>query len=150
MLRERIHDPYKSRHKRRESTVCPVCGACFCKGRWQWTKARSTKAREKICEACRRIKDKYPAGLVTLKGAVVTTDKTGILNLVRHVEQLEKAEHPLHRIMDIEQKAASMVISTTDVHLARRMGEALHRAYKGTLAWLYPKEGDFVRVNWTA
>jgi hypothetical protein len=40
------------------------------------------------------------------------------------------------------------MISTTDIHLPKRIGEALHRAYKGELELNYEKQNCFVRVNW--
>jgi hypothetical protein len=150
LLREHIHDPYKTRSKRREPAVCPVCRAVFRGGRWQWAATWPAEAHEEICQACRRIKDNYPGGLVTLTGGAMFRNKTEILNLVRHVEQLEMAEHPLHRLMTIEERADTVRISTTDIHLARRLGEAIHHAHKGTLAWHYNAESCFVRVNWVS
>lgn len=38
-------------------------------------------------------------------------------------------EHPLSRIMGIERRPEGLVISTTDTHLPRRIGEALKHAY---------------------
>ena len=35
--------------------------------------------------------------------------------------------------MGIEEKPGSIVIKTTDIHLPRAIGEALHHAYKGSL-----------------
>jgi RecG-like helicase len=62
---------------------------------------------------------------------------------------LEKAEHPLHRIMDIQETNDGFVVTTTDIHLPRRIGEALHRAYHGTLDFHYDDEAYLLRVNWT-
>lgn len=148
MLHEHNHDPYKIRHKLREPSVCPICKAVFHGGRWQWAQSWPADAHQEICQACRRIKDNYPAGLVTLKGGARYGGRDEMLNLIRNVEQLEKAEHPLHRIMKIEQRADTVVVSTTDLHLARRLGEAIHHAYKGTLDWHYNKESCFARVDW--
>lgn len=33
---EHVHDPYKTRLKLAEPTVCPKCGALFHEGRWRW------------------------------------------------------------------------------------------------------------------
>lgn len=148
LLHEHNHDPYKIRHKLREPSVCPVCKAVFRDGRWQWAQSWPADAHQELCQACRRIKDNYPAGLVTLKGGARYNGRNEILNLIRNVEQAEKAEHPLHRIMKIEQRADTVVVSTTDLHLARRLGEAVHHAYKGTLDWHYNKESCFAQVNW--
>ena len=150
MLHEHIHDPYKIRHKLREPSVCPVCKAVFRAGRWQWAESWPADAHQEICQACRRIRDNYPAGLVTLKGGARYGGQNEMLNLIRNIERSEKAEHPLHRIMKIEQRADTVLVSTTDLHLARRLGEAIHHAYKGTLAWHYNKESCYAQVNWVS
>lgn len=41
-----------------------------------------------------------------------------------------------------------MVVTTTDVHLPRRIGEALHHAYAGDLDFHYDKDAYYVRVAW--
>ena len=64
-------------------------------------------------------------------------------------ENQEKVEHPLHRIMNVHERAGTIRIETTDIHLPRRIGEALRRAHKGDLAINYENEGCFVRVSWT-
>jgi hypothetical protein len=101
-------------------------------------------------EACRRTKDQYPAAEVTLRGGAVRLHRTEMLNLARNLEHLESAEHPLHRIMKIEERPNSVIISTTDLHLARRIGQAICHAHKGKVNWQYSKESCFARVNWTS
>lgn len=75
--------------------------------------------------------------------------KAEILNLARHQEQQEKREHPLHRIMQIEEKPDSIVIKTTDIHLPHSIGEALRHAYKGSLELRYTEEIYFIEVKWS-
>jgi hypothetical protein len=50
--------------------------------------------------------------------------------------------------MGIERRPEGLVISTTDTHLPRRIGEALKHAYHGQLELHYDRDEDFVRVNW--
>jgi hypothetical protein len=40
-------------------------------------------------------------------------------------------------------------VTTTDIHLARGMGEALHHAYQGELEYHYNPEQNLLRVIWT-
>ena len=61
---------------------------------------------------------------------------------------MEKGEHPMHRIMELNAAQDEIRITTTDIHLPRRIGEALHRAYEGTLDVSYDKNAYFVRVRW--
>ena len=122
-------DPYELAGKPPEAALCPQCGASFHKGRWQWAAAPG-RARH-LCPACRRINDKQPAGILTLSGTSLVSRKAEILNLVRHQEEAEKAEHPLNRVIAIEERDDAVVVTTTDIHLPRRIGGALKRAFHG-------------------
>lgn len=146
-IHERVHDTYKIRAKLPEPTVCPKCGAVFHKGRWTWM-TPVVQAHEEMCPACHRIEDKYPAGFLTMEGRFLEEHKEEILNLVRHQEELEKGEHPLHRIIAITEQREGMLVTTTDMHLPRRIGEALQRAYAGELDFHYVEEGNLLRVRW--
>ena len=147
-VQEYQHDTYKLKGKLKEPTVCPQCGAVYHKGRWSWG-TRPTGAHEAVCPACHRINDKYPKGMLTLKGPYFAANRTEILNLARNEEAKEKKEHPLVRIMAIEERAEGTVITTTDDHLPHRIGEALHHAYDGELTSHHDEGEQFIRVNWT-
>ncbi len=149
LVREHSHDPYKTKSKFPEPTVCPSCNAVYREGRWQWANSWPADSKQALCQACQRIKDGYPAGVVTLRGSFVMRHKAEILNLARNLEALEKMQHPLHRLMKTEELPDSIVLSTTDIHLPRRIGDALQHAYKGVLELGYGQESCFVRVNWT-
>lgn len=86
---------------------------------------------------------------MTITGDFVLRHKDEILHLARHQEEQEKAEHPLHRIIDIEAQDGAIVVRTTDIHLPRRIGEALRHAYHGELDFHYEEEAYFIRVKWT-
>jgi NMD protein affecting ribosome stability and mRNA decay len=147
-IQEYQHDTYKLRGKLKEPTTCPDCGALFQKGRWTWGTAPSG-AEQAICPACHRIRDKYPMGLVTIKGSFKDEQRDQVIGLVKNEEEKEKKEHPLSRIMSIAIQREELVISTTDSHLPRRIGEALQHAYHGALIVHYDKGEEFVRVTWT-
>ena len=148
LIQEWVHDPYKTKHKLTEPTVCPVCNAVFKSGRWHWAESWPMNAHRETCQACHRTKDGYPAGVVKLMGAFLQSHRAEILNLARRLEKQENAEHPLHRIMKVEEHPDAVIISTTDIHLPHRIGEAVHQAYKGEIQTHYDEEGYFVRVNW--
>ncbi len=63
LIQERVHDPYKTKSKPPEPTVCPVCYAVFKEGRWQWADSWPIDAHRQTCQACHRIQDGYPAGV---------------------------------------------------------------------------------------
>lgn len=146
-VEEYEHDTYKSKGKVKEPTACSRCGAVYQKGRWTWN-PRPSGAYEVLCPACHRIADHCPKGLVTLAGAFLEEHKQEILGLARNEEEREKGQHPLARIMRIEPQGADILVSTTDMHLARRIGEAIHHAYQGELSLQYDEAEDFIRVSW--
>lgn len=148
LLQELVHDSYKAGHKLREPTRCPDCGAVFQHGRWIWGTAPAD-AHEERCPACHRIHDRYPAGFVMLKGEFLREHRNDILHLMRNHEAKEKAEHPLQRIIAIQDSADGVTVTTTDTHLARDIAHALHDAYKGELDFHYNKEDNLLRAIWT-
>jgi hypothetical protein len=95
------------------------------------------------------VNDRYPAGELTIAGEFAAHHKDEILHLARHQEDQEKAEHPLHRIMEIEEQDGAIVVRMTDIHLPRRIGEALRHAYHGDLEFHYEGEVYLIRVRWS-
>jgi len=145
---EEVHDPYKPRKKPAEPCLCPQCRAVDLGGRWQWTKEKHEELQKELCPACQRIHDNFPAGEVTLSGGFFERHKHEIIELARNTEQAEREEHPLQRIMSIDEAGGKVTIKTTDIHLPRRIGHAIFDAYKGDLDTHYDKEGYFVRLTW--
>jgi hypothetical protein len=50
--------------------------------------------------------------------------------------------------MQIDEHDGRIEISTTDIHLPQRLGEALKRAHHGELAVQYGKDEYSVRLRW--
>ena len=128
-------------------TCCPGCGAIFRRGRWRW-EAVPAAAQAALCPACRRIRDRLPGGRVVLSGDYLAAHRDEILGRVRNCEAAENRTHPLQRIMAIAAAGTGLRIATTDAHLARRIGDALYRAYKGELEYRYNKADNLLRVAW--
>jgi hypothetical protein len=146
---DQITDPYRWTEKPDGPAACPQCGAVYDAGRWSWGE-KPQGAVELTCQACHRINDKYPAGVVQLTGPRLAKLKDQIVRLARHQEKAERKEHPLNRILDVREETGTLVIDTTDIHLPRRIGEAVQRAYKGELEVHFDERGYFVRVDWTS
>jgi len=146
-LEEMDHDPYHSKVKLREPTVCPDCGAIFTRGRWAWGEPPAG-AHETRCPACQRIHDKVPAAFLTLEGDYCREHESEITNLIRNYEEREQAEHPLKRIMGRRDRDGTLEITFTDAHLARGIGETLHHAHQGELDYQYTKGDSMLRVRW--
>lgn len=148
LLQELVHDSYKSGRKLPEPTRCTECGAVYRRGRWTWG-AAAQDAHAERCPACHRIHDRMPAGYVTLGGAFYESHRDEILRRIRRCEEAEKKEHPLQRIIAVDANAHGSIVTTTDTHLARRIGDALRDAYKGELEYRYNKEENLLRVAWS-
>jgi hypothetical protein len=148
LIQESRHDPYRERGKLAEPTACPECAAVFREGRWCWAAAPADAPRS-LCPACQRIRDDYPAGHLTVNGAFAREHREEILGLARNVETREKTEHPLKRIMATREAGDALVITTTDMHLARSIGDSLHSAYDGDLDYEYAKDETLLRLTWT-
>ena len=82
----------------------------------------------------------FPAGEIRLGGSFLGKHRDEILHLVRHQEEMEKAEHPLNRIMKIDDTPDQILVTTTEIHLPRRIGEALRNAFHGELDKFVPAQ----------
>jgi DNA-directed RNA polymerase subunit RPC12/RpoP len=147
LIKEKNHDSYMSRTKLSQPTVCEKCGVAFINGRWVW-KESIESAQKIVCPACRRQADNYPAGRIELSGVFYQDHKDEILNLIQNVEKQEKQERPLERIMYIRKDKKTTVVTTTGIHVARRIGEALSRAYKGDYSLIYATGDEQIQVTW--
>lgn len=142
-----IYDPYQDQASLFESSVCNECGAVYLDGHWQWI-SPPVHALQTRCPACRRIDEKAPAGYVSIEGDFANDHRQEIMTLIRDLETSQKAEHPLQRIMAIEERVDKLMVMTTDIHLVRAIGEALQNAYRGHLDFNYTDAEYLLRVNW--
>jgi NMD protein affecting ribosome stability and mRNA decay len=141
-------DPYRPLRKPAGATRCTDCGAVFHRGRWTW-RVTPQHAASGLCPACRRIRERLPAGFLRLTGAFAREQREELVRRARHCEAQERAEHPLQRIMAIEPLDGGLLLTTTDSHLARRIGEALRDAYQGELHYHYTRGERLLRVTWS-
>lgn len=125
-------DPYQAKGRYHEPTVCGDCGAIFHDGHWVWEEApiAATRAR---CPACRRLRDRMPAGTLVLEGPFVEAHLHELVDLIRAEAEHEGREHPMQRLMEIVAKPRRIQVATTDIDLPQRLGEAVRRVYDGVL-----------------
>jgi hypothetical protein len=147
-----IHDPYQARQQLPSFTVCGECGALYADGHWQWA-SMPIGAAAAICPACQRMRDRRPAGDVTIDARLAGRNRAAIIALARNLEALDMREHPLHRIMAIEAAdgaagtEGALRITTTDPQLARRLGEELEQHLHGQASYAFARGEYLLRVD---
>jgi hypothetical protein len=72
-----------------------------------------------------------------------------VLQTIENEAAQETTGHPLNRIIDRKRAGNALTITTTDIHLPRRIGEALSRAFKGEFDFHYAKEDHIPRAKWS-
>jgi NMD protein affecting ribosome stability and mRNA decay len=147
LIKEKRHDAHPKRGNLPEATFCTECGAVYIKGRWSWEE-KPEKTKKAICPACRRISSNYPAGYIEIKGNFYHEHYDEIQNLIFNIEKQEKEAHPLERVIKIEEGNDHTLVTTTGIHIARRIGESLARAYQGDLSFQYLDGEKRIRVYW--
>jgi NMD protein affecting ribosome stability and mRNA decay len=141
-------DSYRDTEKHADPATCPRCRATYVAGRWMWSPAPAGAART-TCPACQRIEDNFPAGYVTLKGGFLAAHRDEVLNLVMRRAERARAEHPLQRIIGMQDTVQGVLVTTTDGHLARGLGIALQEAFKGDLDLTFSRDENLVRATWS-
>lgn len=146
-LQPKQQDPYANRQKAGDVLVCDECHVVGHGGRWFWGEPPAGTVRGGLCPACQRVRDRYPAG--TLRVAKVSAKELDdLLNLLRSVEAGEKQEHPLERIMAIDEIDGGLTVTTTGVHMARCLAGRLERQFHRQPKVHYGKDND-VRIEWS-
>jgi hypothetical protein len=146
-IKEKRHDVYQEWGKLPENSLCTECGVVFLNGRWSWNKPTG-KVNNAVCPACRRSADNYPAGRIEIKGDFFNEHREEILNLISNIEKHEKEKHPLERIMSVIDEKDHTLVTTTGIHIARRIGDALSQSYKGEYSFQYAEGDKSIRVYW--
>ena len=143
----RRRDPYRATQKAAGSAACPQCGATYHAGLWSWN-AAPPDAEARACPACLRIQQRLPAGYLSIAGPFFDAHRDEVLRLVSAHERRERETHPLQRVMAIEPRDGGVLVTTTDAHLARGLGVALHDAFKGALDLHFARDENAVRAWW--
>ena len=147
-------DPYLMSAGINGMAVCKECHAIFIRKRWTldedlYKKKIDEKGTSKVlCPACRKVKDKFPGGIVTLKGEFLSDHKNEILHLIRKEEQRARGFNPLERIMSIHDMKSGIEITTTNEKLAQRIGKRLQKTYQGRVHYKWSDDTKLLRAVW--
>jgi NMD protein affecting ribosome stability and mRNA decay len=148
-------DPYLPQRGMGEKAICKECGAVYHRRHWSLDKAvqeqaaSEPKMRMVICPACRKIKESYFEGEVTLlPSPFLSRHKKEILRTIVKEETRAKGINPLARIVGIAERDGVIVITTTNEKLAQRVGRLLKSTYQGTTTYHWSGETRCLRVRW--
>ncbi|MEZ0375505.1 MAG: BCAM0308 family protein [Candidatus Sericytochromatia bacterium] len=128
--------------------ICSYCGLVFEPGAYLWLDPVPAGADERLCPICQSSHQDYIGGLIILMGSFLKAHREEILKLVKQTEASEKESTPRQRIMAMLELDDRIEITTTYEHLARRIGEAIHHAFRGELYLGYVETEKFIRVRW--
>ena len=149
-------DPYLPRGASKKISFCERCHAVYMNKRWYADEERyrsvlnQPDTQSRMCPGCRKIRDKFPGGIVTLRGEYVLLRKSDLMNLVRNEEAKARGFNPLERIMSIEDNGGgTIVISTTNEKMAQRLGRAINKAFHGDVTYRWSHDNKLIRVDWT-
>jgi hypothetical protein len=148
-LQTKRHDTYRARRKSAHAMVCGACGVVCHRGRYYWGVPPVGHEQYAACPACRRIKDRCPAGQVTIRG-VPEVLLPEVRSICVNTAEQECREHPLERIIRVLDEDGALEVSTTGTHLPRCLAGALRRRFGDGVRVEYPPGEHFVRVEWAA
>jgi len=150
----RTDDPYQP-PEGQEASLCTTCKALYQNKRWFFDEklakklAGTDKVKEVICPTCRKIKDHYYEGVLTLSGPFFQERQEEILTLLKNEAGKVAGRSVQDRIISITPEGDDkLVVETTTEKLAQALGKAVYRAYKGELDIRWSEMNKFVRVYW--
>jgi len=144
-----LGDPYAEAERPLNPAVCTDCGAIFKNGQWAWG-TPSRDAVRTLCAACLRVRDRFPAGHVTLRGPWVDSHKAELCKLVADHEAQTNRERPLERVIGIDSgQHSGLTITTTGRHLARTLAHAVQDNFEGRLRVRYEADDNLVQAIWS-
>jgi NMD protein affecting ribosome stability and mRNA decay len=148
-------DPYLPKGGSHDMALCKQCQSIYHNKRWYREGSFDNKkislfsALQVICPACRKIKDNFPGGIVTLTGDFLQEHKKDILNLIKNEEERARGFNPLERIIKISNGSKKMEISTTNEKLAQRIGRKIKKAFSGEVEYKWSQDTKLLRVSWS-
>jgi NMD protein affecting ribosome stability and mRNA decay len=147
-------DPYLNYEKMNGVAVCNKCQAVFQNKRWSidedlyQSKVKEGNIKSIQCPACKKVRDKFPGGILKLKGPFLHEHIMEILNLIKNEEQKAMGFNPLERIMDIVTTPKGVEITTTNEKLTQRIGKSIKKAYQGKVAYRWSDDTKLLRAEW--
>jgi len=136
--------------------VCQDCHAVYHSKRWFFDEnlydklAGAGKVRQVVCPTCRKIKDHYVEGYLTLSGEFWVQHQEEIVKLLeKEAGKVGKRSFDDRIVQMIPETDSKLIVETTTEKLAQHLGRTIFKAYKGDLSFRWSEPNRFVRVYWT-
>lgn len=128
---------------------CTDCGLVHAEGRWRAATLAdgADRAGAGLCPACKQVRDGRPAGTLVLDEPFLPYAEE-IVGMAQNEERAERPEHPLERLLGVESRGRTLVVTTTGVHLARRIAHKLERRFHRDARYRYDEGRQELRVDW--
>lgn len=162
-------DPYSMKQAPKGLLECPECHAVYFRKRWSLSSSSSTRSSSKrvgtapkkptkavmvpqsfVCPACRKLRDGYAEGFLSISWPNWGTHKAEVLGLIHNEEKRASRNNPLERIMTIRTRPDGADIETTTEHFAQSLGKHLSRAFKGKITYQWSHKDKMARIEWQA
>ncbi len=150
----RVEDPYML-EEGQEAAICTGCNALYQNKRWFFDDqqarrlAGTPRGREVVCPTCRKVRDRYPEGILSLSGDFFQDHRQEIITLLEKEAGKVGSRSVADRVIQMSLEGQDkLVVETTTEKLAQRLGRAVYKAYKGELDFKWGETNRFVRVYW--
>jgi NMD protein affecting ribosome stability and mRNA decay len=151
----RVEDPYLP-EEGQEASICAECRALYQNKRWFYDEKMAARlgsakqVREVVCPTCRKIKEQYPEGYLTLSGDFFAERKDEVVTLLTNEAERVSRRSVLDRVISMTEEGKNRLeVTTTTEKLAQHLGRAVYRAYKGELDFRWSETNPLVRVYWS-
>ena len=152
------HDAGQHRAPRapKEPRVCERCGAVYANRRWMDPATTASAALRAVaapisttCPACLMEADGRWGGELRVSGGFLTAHRAELEQLLRNEAARAGQENPMARILAWRPDPDGRLnVLTTTEHLAKRLGQALHKAFRGAVHYEFSHENKFAHVTW--
>lgn len=131
------HDAYMNQAPDHEPLVCPECDNVYKNKQWylgeQVDLEELGQPEEYLCPGCRKIRDGYYYGELTMTGDFMNEHTEEISNMIENEVERVQQDNPLSKLVQVDHDDDTVYVRTTNYKLAEHLGRSLHRAYEGEL-----------------
>ena len=133
--------------------ICRTCHAVYHKKCWKkepelYEKSLRDDFSWTVCSACMKLEENAPEGFLSLSGSYLDEHREEIFNGLQNIAEEAGQTNPRERIIRSTAQGNSVVIETTTVKLAERLGRVLKRSHHGEMAISWTGEPPTCRVTW--